>query len=246
MCTDKDSGIVSVGTDGREIEIRDLGRMKYADAWKLQHELFNSMVSVKKGGGRPSREYLLLVEHYPVVTLGRHARESNLLLPEEMISARGVDCFHVERGGDVTYHGPGQLVAYPILDLERHRLGVKDYVSLLEEAVIRTLSLYGIKGERVEGASGVWIGKGGDSERKICALGVKCSRFCTMHGLALNVNTDLSGFSIINPCGFVDKGVTSMSRETGRDIDFEEVKRSFSEVFLRLIFPLQEFFDFLK
>lgn len=246
MCTDKDNGVVSVGNDGREIEIRDLGRMKYADAWKLQHELFDSMVSVKKGGGRPSREYLLLVEHYPVVTLGRHARESNLLLPEEMISARGVDCFHVERGGDVTYHGPGQLVAYPILDLERHRLGVKDYVSLLEEAVIRTLSLYGIKGERVEGASGVWIGKGGDSERKICALGVKCSRFCTMHGLALNVNTDLSGFSIINPCGFVDKGVTSMSRETGRDIDFEEVKRTFSEVFLRLIFPLQEFFDFLK
>ena len=246
MCTDKDGGVVSVGNDGREIEIRDLGRMKYADAWKLQHELFDSMVSVKKGGGRPSREYLLLVEHYPVVTLGRHARESNLLLPEEMISARGVDCFHVERGGDVTYHGPGQLVAYPILDLERHRLGVKDYVSLLEEAVIRTLSLYGIKGERVEGASGVWIGKGGDSERKICALGVKCSRFCTMHGLALNVNTDLSGFSIINPCGFVDKGVTSMSRETGRDIDFEEVKRLFSEVFLRLIFPLHEFFDFLK
>lgn len=220
------------------IEVRDLGRMRYADAWKIQHELFDSIVGIKKGGGSPEKEYLLLVEHDPVVTLGKHARESNLLLSEEMMSARGVECFHVERGGDVTYHGPGQLVAYPILDLERHRLGVKDYVSLLEEAVIRTIALYGIKGERVEGASGVWIGKGTASERKISALGVKCSRFCTMHGLALNVNTDLSGFSIINPCGFVDKGVTSMSRETGRDVDFEEVKNHFSDIFLRLIFSL--------
>lgn len=221
-----------------DIEIRDLGRMSYAEAWKLQHLLFDGMVEVKKQGRKPDKEYLLLVEHPPVVTLGKHAHESNLLLPEEMMEARGVECFHVERGGDVTYHGPGQLVAYPILDLERHHLGVKDYVDLIEESVIRTIASYGIKGERVDGASGVWIGKGTPSERKICALGVKCSRFCTMHGLALNVNTDLSGFSIINPCGFVDKGVTSMSRETGRDMDFEEVKRRFSDIFLSLILPL--------
>lgn len=137
-----------------------------------------------------------------------------------------MDCYHVERGGDVTYHGPGQLVAYPILDLERHHLGVKDYVGLIEEAVIQTIALYGIRGERVDGASGVWIGAKTSDERKICALGVKCSRFCTMHGLALNVNTSLDGFSIINPCGFVDRGVTSMAREIGRDIDIEPGKDS--------------------
>ena len=130
--------------------------------------------------------------------------------------------------------------------MEAHRLGVKDYVALLEEAVIRMIGLYGIKGERIDGASGVRIGKGSPSERKICAIGVKCSRFCTMHGLALNVNTDLRGFNVINPCGFVDKGVTSMSREIGKVIDFEEVKRRFSDVFLSLIFPLKESLDLFK
>lgn len=224
--------------DNIKLEVRDLGRMRYGDAWTLQHSLFDSMVKKKREGEKPEKEYLLLVEHYPVVTLGKHAHETNLLIPENLMLSRGVECFHVERGGDVTYHGPGQLVAYPLLDLERHHLGVKDYVSLLEESVIRTLALYDIKGERVDGASGVWIGKGTSEERKICALGVKCSRFCTMHGLALNVNTDLKGFSIINPCGFVDKGVTSMAREIGREIDFEEVKRQFSDIFLSLIFPL--------
>ncbi len=224
--------------DNIKLEVRDLGRMRYGDAWTLQHSLFDSMVKKKREGEKPVKEYLLLVEHYPVVTLGKHAHETNLLIPENLMLSRGVECFHVERGGDVTYHGPGQLVAYPLLDLERHHLGVKDYVSLLEESVIRTLALYDIKGERVDGASGVWIGKGTSEERKICALGVKCSRFCTMHGLALNVNTDLNGFSIINPCGFVDKGVTSMAREIGREIDFEEVKRQFSDIFLSLIFPL--------
>lgn len=221
-----------------DIEIRDLGRKSYAEAWKLQHLLFDGMVEVKRQGGKPDKEYLLLVEHPPVVTLGKHAHESNLLLPEKMMEARGVECFRVERGGDVTYHGPGQLVVYPILDLEKHHLGVKDYVDLIEESVIRTIASYGIKGDRIDGASGVWIGRGTPSERKICALGVKCSRFCTMHGLALNVNTDLSGFSIINPCGFVDKGVTSMSRETGRNMNFEEVKKRFSDVFLSLILSL--------
>lgn len=220
------------------LEVRDLGRMPYEEAWRLQHSLFDSMVASKKKGISPSTEYLLLVEHDPVVTLGRHACESNLLMSEEGMKACGVDCFHVERGGDVTYHGPGQLVAYPILDLEVHKLGVKDYVSMIEESVIQTVACYGIKGERVEGASGVWIGKGTPEERKICALGVKCTRFCTMHGLALNVNTDLSQFRMINPCGFVDKGVTSMSAESGMSLDFEEVKKKFSDIFIRLIFAL--------
>ncbi len=220
------------------IEVRNLGVMAYGEAWRLQHTLFDEMVLIKKRGGVPSREYLLLVEHTPVVTLGKHAKESNVLVSESMLAARGVDCYHVERGGGVTYHGPGQLVAYPILDLERHHLGVKDYVGLIEEAVIQTIALYGIRGERVDGASGVWIGAGTSDERKICALGVKCSRFCTMHGLALNVNTSLDGFSIINPCGFVDRGVTSMAREIGRDIDIELVKTQFSDIFIRLILSL--------
>lgn len=220
------------------IEVVDWGRMDYGEAWDRQHVLFDEMVACKKQGKHPEKEYLILVEHNPVVTMGKHAKAVNLLLPESVMRDRGVELFRIERGGDVTYHGPGQLVAYPILDLELHHLGVKAYVDLLEEAVIRTISSYGIKGYRIEGASGVWLGQDAGQERKICAVGVKCSRFCTMHGLALNVNTDLSGFNIINPCGFIDKGVTSMQRETGMPLDFKEVKGRFSDVFLSLILSL--------
>jgi len=221
-----------------EIRITDWGRMDYKKAWESQHVLFDSMVAKKKNGETPLEEYLIFVEHDPVFTLGRHAKETNLLIPESMLKARGAGCFRIERGGDITFHGPGQLVVYPILDLERHRLGVKDYVNLLEESVIRTIACYGIKGERADNAPGVWIETNTPDERKICALGVKCSRFCTMHGLALNVNTDLSWFSMINPCGFTDKGVTSMSKETGCHIEIEEVKKRFSDIFLSLIFSL--------
>lgn len=217
------------------IEVMDLGLRRYKEVWDLQHSLFDGMVGRKRAHELTEQEYLLLVEHYPVVTLGKHAKESNLLLDEASLMQRGIECFHIERGGDVTYHGPGQLVVYPLLDLEAHHLGVKDYVNLLEESVILTIAEYGIKGERVEGASGVWIGKGGAQERKICALGVKCRRFCTMHGLALNVNTDLNGFRVINPCGFIDKGVTSMRRETGTALDMEDVKSRFGDVFLNLL-----------
>lgn len=221
-----------------KIKVEDWGLMSYGDAWRGQHRLFDSMINEKKAGKRPSAEWLVLVEHFPVVTMGRHADEANLLFTEGELSKRGVECFRIERGGDITFHGPGQLVAYPIIDLENHRLGVKAYVELLEEVVIRTIAVYGIKGERVEGASGVWIGKGTPEERKICAVGVKCSRFCTMHGLALNVNTDLAGFTLINPCGFVDKGVTSISAEVGCKVKMEEVKKIFSDIFLSLILTL--------
>lgn len=220
--------------------VENLGTMRYADCWALQRRYFDAMVRARKEGSEMPEDRLLIVEHPPVVTMGRHADEANLLLDGERLKRLSVDLHRVERGGDVTYHGPGQLVAYPLLDLESMHLGVKDYVSLLEESVIRTLSLYGIAGERVEGASGVWIGKGTPRERKICALGVKCSRFCTMHGLALNVNTDLTGFSVINPCGFTDKGVTSMQAELGRQLDMEEVKSRFSDIFLGLVLPLKK------
>lgn len=202
----------------------DLGFCPYREAWNLQKEHFNAMVALKREGKQIEIEYLFLTEHPPVLTMGKHAHISNLLVSDERLKSMGIECIPIERGGDITYHGPGQLVAYPLIDLEQHHLGVHDYVDLIEETVIRTIAEYGIKGERVEGASGVWIGKGTPRERKICALGVKCSRFVTMHGLALNVNTDLSGFSLINPCGFVDKGVTSMAVETGRELHMTDVK----------------------
>lgn len=207
------------------LEIIDAGVTDYGEMLRWQRDVFGKLVAKKKSGQNIDGEYLMLTEHRPVVTLGRHAHEDNVLLAEELLKGRGIGLYHIERGGDVTYHGPGQLVVYPIIDLECHRLGVKAYVNMLEESVIRTIAHYGIVGERVEGASGVWIGKGTPLERKICAVGVKCSRYITMHGLALNVNTDMSGFDVINPCGFKDKGVTSMSRELGHDVDMDEVKK---------------------
>lgn len=217
------------------IKVRDLGRMDYDMAWQLQHNLFDRMVALKKENIPVNQEWLLTVEHNPVVTLGKHAKKNNILLSEEELNRRGVTCRQIERGGDVTFHGHGQLVVYPILDLEQHKIGVKKYVDILEEAVIQTIAQYGIKGERIEGASGVWIGKESHKERKICALGVKCSRFCTMHGLALNISTDLNWFRVINPCGFIDKGVTSLEVETGRDIEIEEVKQLLVSFLLKLL-----------
>jgi lipoyl(octanoyl) transferase len=158
-----------------------------------------------------------------------------MLLNPTDLERRGIEFVQIERGGDITYHGPGQLVVYPILDMQKYSLGVKSYIDLLEETIIRVIAKYGIKGERVEGATGVWIDVGTPRERKICAIGVKCSRFVTMHGLALNVNTDLSYFSAINPCGFIDKGVTSISRELGHDIDMIEVKDLFKSIFIHLL-----------
>lgn len=144
--------------------------------------------------------------------MGRHAHPENILR-RQWLESRGAEVVEIDRGGDVTFHGPGQLVVYPIVDLQRYGLGVKGYVNILEESVIRTLADYGVEGGRVEGATGVWIGVGTPGERKICAIGIRCSRFITMHGLALNVDTDLEWFSAINPCGFTDKGVTALWRE---------------------------------
>ena len=206
----------------------DKGIQDYGTMLEMQRSIFSGMVNLKKNGIKTENEYVFLVEHNPVVTLGKHAKKENVLLSEEMLKSKGVDLYYIERGGDVTYHGPGQLVVYPLIDLEYHKLGVKDYVNLLEEAVIKTISEYAIRGDRVAGASGVWIDSFSNRERKICALGVKCSRFITMHGLALNVNTDLNGFNLINPCGFIDKGVTSMAKEIGREVDMSEVKEKLS------------------
>lgn len=211
-----------------------------------QRDLFSKMVEQKKRGLLIEKEYLILVEHPSVITLGKHAKESNILLNEEELARKGISIHRIERGGDVTYHGIGQLVVYPIIDLENHHIGVKDYVNMLEEVVIRTISRFGIRGERVNGASGIWIGAGSDNERKICAVGVKCSRFITMHGIALNVNTDLDGFSMINPCGFKDKGVTSMSKELNKTLDISVVKGYLADNFKDLLSEKNKNYHFFE
>ena len=205
------------------IKVIDLGLTGYRATWELQRGSQAEVIA-----GAPER--IFLTEHHDVYTLGRHGHAENLLaLPA------GAECIRIERGGDITYHGPGQLVVYPILNLYSHRLGVKKYIDSLEEAVIRTMADYGLEGVRVEGATGVWMGVGTPAERKICAIGVKVSRGVTMHGLALNVNTRLSGFSAINPCGFVDKGVTSLQAELGREVDMADVKQRLASHLLSLI-----------
>ncbi len=217
------------------LHIIDEGKKQYAEMLAKQREVFSKMVDRKKNTLPIEEENIFFVEHLPVITLGKHAKEGNVLYNVEQLAGKGVELFHIERGGDVTYHGPGQLVAYPIIDLEYHHLGVKDYVALLEQAVILTIREFGIRGERVAGASGVWIESGTTRERKICALGVKCSRYITMHGLALNVNTDMEGFRLINPCGFIDKGVTSIAAELHKEVDINKVKDILGKHFKNLL-----------
>lgn len=214
--------------------VKDLEVLSYQNALDLQQKFCDSLKTAKRNGETVGDEYLLLVEHPPVYTLGKHAKEHNLLVSAASLAGEGIEIHHISRGGDITFHGPGQLVAYPIIDLQKHRLGIKAYVNLLEQSVIDTVAEFGISGVRDEGATGVWLN---DSQglRKICAIGVSVSRSVTMHGLALNINTDLSYFGRINPCGFTDRGVTSISRETGDYIDFESVKKIFSEKFISIL-----------
>lgn len=214
-----------------EVLYEDLGLMGYAECWALQRSLFDRMLAAKAGraaaGGEvPSEQtgWLLLVEHPAVYTLGKSGREANLLVGEERLRAMGADLFRIDRGGDITFHGPGQIVGYPILDLERLGIGLRDYIDRLEEAVICLAADYGIEAGRIAGASGVWIEPDSARARKLCAIGVRSSRFVTMHGFALNVNTDLRYFDYINPCGFTDRGATSIRRETGAEADMAEVK----------------------
>lgn len=217
------------------IEFIDRGIAPYRTIWDEQQKLFNLLISKKREGLPIENEYIIFVEHHPVYTMGRHANESNMLMTKQWLESNNVECIPIERGGDITFHGPGQLVVYPIVDLQYHKLGVKKYVTLLEEAVISVIGRYGIKGERIEGATGVWINAGEPTERKVCAIGIRCSRSITMHGLALNVSTDISYFSRINPCGFVDKGVTSMSLELNRHINMTEIKAAMKEELSRLL-----------
>lgn len=193
-------------------QLIDLRNAPYREVLELQRDIFNRRVELRRNGQDTGDDVIITVEHQPVYTLGRHADPRNVV-HRQWLLARGAEVVEIDRGGDVTFHGPGQLVVYPIVDLQRCGLGVKNYVHLLEETVILTLADYGIDSGRVEGATGVWLGIGTPTERKICAIGIRCSRFISMHGLALNISTDLSWFSAINPCGFTDKGVTTLYQE---------------------------------
>lgn len=200
--------------------VEDWGRCDYRGAWDRQLDIFHALQNEPE----EYPERIILVEHNPVYTLGFHGNASNLIASEERLKAIGAECIRIERGGDITYHGPGQLVVYPIIHLIRRGLGVKKYIELLEASVRDVLSHYGIESTSNNDAIGVWIEWGSPTARKICAIGVKVSHGVTMHGLALNVNTDLSAFSLINPCGFTDKGVTSIARELGKEVSLSEVK----------------------
>lgn len=214
----------------------DLGKIKYEDALKIQTEKFDESV-LKKRNGEIADNHLFFCEHNPVFTIGKSGKDSNLLIPESLLEEKGISLYHIGRGGDITYHGPGQITGYPVFDLERWNIGLHSYIDRMEEAVIRFLSLYGIKGERLDGATGVWIEPYvAGRARKICAIGVKSSRYVTMHGFALNINTDLSYFKLINPCGFTDKGATSLAQELGSEQDFELAKERLKDMFAEL-FP---------
>lgn len=222
------------------VSFDDWHTIGYREAWERQQHVFDSLIEGKLSGAEIEGGRWIFCEHPPVVTLGKHGKKNNLLYSPEWLTERGVEYVETDRGGDITYHGYGQLVCYPVLDLDRLHLGLKAYIYRLEQSVIGLLSRYGIVAGRVAGATGVWLDGGMPAERKICAMGVKSSRFVTMHGLALNVNTDLSGFSYIHPCGFQDKGVTSMARELGTTLDMEQVKRAFEES-VRAVFPEIDF-----
>lgn len=204
-------------------EYTDWQLISYAEAWQKQTELFDELIRAKLAG-EVYTNYLITCEHPHVYTLGKSGKEQNMLLGEEQLQKIGASLYHIDRGGDITYHGPGQIVCYPILNLEDYTLGLKEYIHVLEEAVINVCAHYGIIAGRLPGATGVWLDGDSKRARKICAIGVRSSHFVTMHGLAFNVNTDLNYFHYINPCGFVDKGVTSIEKELNQKVDMEQTK----------------------
>jgi lipoyl(octanoyl) transferase len=216
----------------REVIFEDLGLIDYKKAWDYQTVYFEEAVNLKIKNRKldddeekgVTKNYLLFCEHPHVYTLGKSGSASNLLIGEALLKQKGATYYKINRGGDITYHGPGQLVGYPIFDLDHFFSDIHKYLRFLEEAVILTLKEYGIDSARSDGETGVWLDVGLPTARKICALGVKSSRWVTMHGFALNVNTDLTYFDNIVPCGIVDKSVTSLEKELGRKVNLEEVK----------------------
>jgi lipoyl(octanoyl) transferase len=225
-----------------KVVFQDLGHIDYKQAWDYQEKLFDQIIAIKRQNRREetsleTQSYLLFCEHPHVYTLGKSGDEKNLLVNEEYLKSRGATFHKINRGGDITYHGPGQIVGYPILDLENFFTDIHKYLRFLEEAVILTLAEYGIESGRSDGETGVWLESGTENARKICALGVRSSRWVTMHGFAFNVNPDLNYFGNIIPCGIVDKSVTSMEQELGKKVDIQEVRNKL-KVHLATIFEM--------
>tara|TARA_R110002049_G_scaffold2960_3_gene23850 strand:- start:3329 stop:4033 length:705 start_codon:yes stop_codon:yes gene_type:complete len=229
----------------RNILLRDLKSKDYKETWDYQTDLLQEIVDVKIDNRRNNLEretenHFLFVEHPHVYTLGKSGDLSNLLLNEKQLEEKGATFYKINRGGDITYHGPGQIVGYPILDLENFFTDIHKYLRLLEETIILTIAEYGLKGERSDGETGVWLDVGTPFARKICALGIRSSRWVTMHGFALNVNTNLGYFDNIIPCGIRGKAVASMEAELGKKLDLEEVKEKILKHF-KALFEVEEF-----
>lgn len=228
----------------RNIALYDIGLTQYEEAWRFQEQLFHEVIQKKLAyreeftadSKQSPPNYFILCEHHPVITLGTSGNENHLLINKELLKQLNITFVRTNRGGDITYHGPGQIVGYPILDLDQWTTDIHQYMRMLEEVIIRTIADYGLSGQRLTGATGVWLDVlTPHKTRKICAMGVRTSRWVTMHGFALNVNTNLSHFNLIIPCGIADKQVTSLQQETGRTIPIDEVKQKiiayFSDVF---------------
>jgi lipoyl(octanoyl) transferase len=229
----------------RTIKLKDLGLKDYKEVWDYQSELLQEIVVTKTENRKnqlqeSTENHFLFVEHPHVYTLGKSGDLSNLLLNEQQLKAKGATFYKINRGGDITYHGPGQLVGYPILDLENFFTDIHKYLRLLEETIILTISEYGLKGERSKGETGVWLDVGTPFARKICAMGIRSSRWVTMHGFALNANVDLGYFDNIIPCGIRGKAVTSMEAELGKKVNLKEVKSKILTHF-KVLFEVEEF-----
>ncbi len=231
----------------KKVEVQNLGVKDYKETWDYQEELFKNTLDLKIKNRReeldvPTKNYLLFVEHPHVYTLGKSGDAENLLISEAELEAKNAKFYKINRGGDITYHGPGQLVGYPILDLDNFFTDIHKYLRLLEETVILTLAEYGLKSERSPGETGVWLDVGTPFARKICAMGVRASRWVTMHGFALNVNADLGYFDNIIPCGIKGKAVTSLNVELGRkEVNMEEVQQKILNHFAELFEAFPEF-----
>ena len=223
----------------KKVYFEDLGLIDYKKCWDYQDALFSDILSVKsankkKAAADPTKNHLLFCEHPHVYTLGKNGNKKNLLVNNEYLTLKEAAFYNINRGGDITYHGPGQIVGYPILDLENFFTDIHKYLRLLEEVIILTLKEYGILGERSKGETGVWLDVGTEKARKICAFGVKSSRWVTMHGFAFNINSDLSYFQNIIPCGIVGKSVTSLEEEIGQKTSLKEVKKKIKAHFIHL------------
>jgi len=221
----------------KQISFYDWGKIEYNLAWTLQEELLQKAIDRKLTKNQPVENKFIFCEHPHVFTIGKSGKENNLLIDKTFLKKINATIYHTNRGGDITYHGPGQIVGYPIINLDDFGLGVRKYIELIEEVIIRTLSSFGITASRMEKATGVWIDANTKKARKIAAIGVRVSRGITMHGFAFNINTNLKYFSYINPCGFTDKGVTSLERELGKHISLsnvkEKIKVNFKKIFLQ-------------